>query len=78
MFLGVVRGGTGECVSLTSWFVQGLGCFCLWALDLVEVHAEGCFCIVSDSAGSAGVVPGPTVVVGRGVTLFPLLCSTLQ
>ncbi|MQM07459.1 hypothetical protein Taro_040297 [Colocasia esculenta] len=36
-----------------------------------------CFRIVFDSAGSAGVVFGPTLVVGHGITLFPLLCSTL-
>ncbi|MQM03357.1 hypothetical protein Taro_036136 [Colocasia esculenta] len=34
------------------------------------VHAEGCFRILSDSASFAGVVSGPTLVVGRGVTLF--------
>ncbi|MQM17278.1 hypothetical protein Taro_050247 [Colocasia esculenta] len=37
-----------------------------------------CFCIVFDSAGSAGVVFGPTLVVSRGVTLFRcfvVLCS---
>ncbi|MQL82135.1 hypothetical protein Taro_014592 [Colocasia esculenta] len=30
------------------------------------VHAEGCFRIVFDSACSAGVISGPTLVVGRG------------
>ncbi|MQL74416.1 hypothetical protein Taro_006772 [Colocasia esculenta] len=43
-----------------------------------KVHAEGCFRIMSDSAGSAGVVCGSTLVVGRGVTLFrcfEVLCS---
>ncbi|MQM21100.1 hypothetical protein Taro_054134 [Colocasia esculenta] len=55
--------------SLTSWRVRGPECFCLWALGLVEI-AEGCFRMVSDSTGSAGVVSGPTLVVGRGVTLF--------
>ncbi|MQL73594.1 hypothetical protein Taro_005925 [Colocasia esculenta] len=50
-----VRGvTTGECVSLTSWRVRGFRCFCLWVLDLVGVCAEGCFCIVSDSAVFAG------------------------
>ncbi|MQL75788.1 hypothetical protein Taro_008149 [Colocasia esculenta] len=34
------------------------------------VCAKGYFCIVFDSAGSAGVMFGPTLVVGRGVTLF--------
>ncbi|MQL89861.1 hypothetical protein Taro_022436, partial [Colocasia esculenta] len=55
--------------------LEGLGRFCLWALNLVEVrggrayaslswlvHAEGCFCIMYDSAGSTGVVFGPTLV----------------
>ncbi|MQM12028.1 hypothetical protein Taro_044938 [Colocasia esculenta] len=60
-----------RCVcSLTSWHVRGPGWFCLWALNLVEVHAEGCFRIVSDSIVSAGVVSGLTLVVGRGITLF--------
>ncbi|MQM11943.1 hypothetical protein Taro_044855, partial [Colocasia esculenta] len=45
LFLGAVRGGTDECVSLTSWRVRGLGCFCLWALDLVEVW-DGGACVV--------------------------------
>ncbi|MQM20380.1 hypothetical protein Taro_053398, partial [Colocasia esculenta] len=35
-FLGVIRGGTGVCSSLTSWSVRGAGWFCLWALYLVE------------------------------------------
>ncbi|MQM07907.1 hypothetical protein Taro_040754 [Colocasia esculenta] len=42
------------------------------------VHAEGCFHNVFDSAGSAGVAFGPTLVVGRGITLFcyfVVLCS---
>ncbi|MQL73428.1 hypothetical protein Taro_005776, partial [Colocasia esculenta] len=42
------------------------------------VRAEGYFRIVFDSAGSAGVVSGPTLVVGHGVTLFccfVVLCS---
>ncbi|MQM00067.1 hypothetical protein Taro_032800 [Colocasia esculenta] len=37
-----------------------------------------CFRIVCDSAGSAGVVFGPTLVVGRDITLFRyfvVLCS---
>ncbi|MQL84527.1 hypothetical protein Taro_017036 [Colocasia esculenta] len=37
-----------------------------------------CFRFVFDSAGSAGVVSGPTLVVGRGITLFRcfvVLCS---
>ncbi|MQM13226.1 hypothetical protein Taro_046152 [Colocasia esculenta] len=40
MFLGAIHGGTGVCGSLTLWRVWGLGCFCLWALDLVE---SSCF-----------------------------------
>ncbi|MQM23963.1 hypothetical protein Taro_057033 [Colocasia esculenta] len=36
-FLGAVCGGTSVCGSLTSWHVRGLGWFCLWALDIVEV-----------------------------------------
>ncbi|MQL73821.1 hypothetical protein Taro_006144 [Colocasia esculenta] len=51
----------------------------LWShVVALRVRAEGCFRIVSDFAGSAGVVCGPTLVVGRGVTLlrcFVLLCS---
>ncbi|MQM21361.1 hypothetical protein Taro_054399 [Colocasia esculenta] len=63
--IGAFRGGTGECVSLPSWHVWGPECFCLWTLDLVEcsvsflsrrVRVEGCFRMVSNSAGSAGVV----------------------
>ncbi|MQM23937.1 hypothetical protein Taro_057007 [Colocasia esculenta] len=66
------------CDSLTSWRVRGLRCFCLWALDLVErVRAEGCFRIMSDSAGSARVVSGPTWLLVVAL-LCPLLCSTLQ
>ncbi|MQM04021.1 hypothetical protein Taro_036810, partial [Colocasia esculenta] len=34
-----------------------------------RVRAEGCFRIVFDSAGSAGVVFDPTLVVGHGITL---------
>ncbi|MQL91530.1 hypothetical protein Taro_024144 [Colocasia esculenta] len=59
-FLGTVRGGTVGCSSLTSWRVRGAGCFCLWALDLVEVFASA---LCSDFAGSAGVVFGLTRVV---------------
>ncbi|MQM19995.1 hypothetical protein Taro_053009, partial [Colocasia esculenta] len=62
LFFGAVCGGTVGCSSLTSWSVRGLECFCLWALDLVEVCAEDCFRIVFDSAGSAGVVSGLTLV----------------
>ncbi|MQL98311.1 hypothetical protein Taro_031009 [Colocasia esculenta] len=39
-----------------------------------------CFRIVFDSAGSAEVVFGPILVVGRGITLFRyfvVLCSSL-
>ncbi|MQM11785.1 hypothetical protein Taro_044694, partial [Colocasia esculenta] len=69
-FLGAIRGGTGVCSSLTSWSVRGTRWLYLCALDLLEVYAKGCFHIVFDFAGSAGVVFGPTLVVGRGVTLF--------
>ncbi|MQM05304.1 hypothetical protein Taro_038110 [Colocasia esculenta] len=37
-FLGAVRGGTRGCSSLTSWSVQSLEWFYLWALDLVEIR----------------------------------------
>ncbi|MQM23574.1 hypothetical protein Taro_056640 [Colocasia esculenta] len=56
-FLGAVHGGTVGCSSLTSWRVRGCVSRC-------------CFCIVFDSAGSAGVVFGPTLVV---VVLFELI-----
>ncbi|MQL94875.1 hypothetical protein Taro_027539, partial [Colocasia esculenta] len=42
----------------------------LWSHVVAPVRAEGCFRIVSDFAGFVGVVFGPTLVVGRGVTLF--------
>ncbi|MQL87321.1 hypothetical protein Taro_019859 [Colocasia esculenta] len=50
----------------------------LFLPNLVEVQdvgalcreTRGCFRIVFDSAGSTGVVFGPTLVVGRGVSLF--------
>ncbi|MQM01722.1 hypothetical protein Taro_034482 [Colocasia esculenta] len=73
-FLGAVCGDTGVCSSLTSWRVQGLGWFCLWALDLVELLCLGgcmprcCFRFVFDSTGSAGVMFGLTLVVGRGAS----------
>ncbi|MQM03530.1 hypothetical protein Taro_036314 [Colocasia esculenta] len=35
-----------------------------------RVHAEGCFRFVFDSVGSVGVMSGPTLVVGRGITRF--------
>ncbi|MQL67894.1 hypothetical protein Taro_000183 [Colocasia esculenta] len=50
----------------------------LFLPDLVEVRdvcAEGCFRIVFDSAGSAGVVFGPTLVVGRAISLFRYFSS---
>ncbi|MQM22372.1 hypothetical protein Taro_055423 [Colocasia esculenta] len=56
-FLGAVRGGTGVCSSLTSWRVRG-------------VCRGVCFRIVFDSAGSAGVVFGPTLV-----EVVAFLCS---
>ncbi|MQL87025.1 hypothetical protein Taro_019558, partial [Colocasia esculenta] len=40
-FLGAIRGGTGGCSSLTLWHVQGVGWFCMWAVDLVEIRG-GC------------------------------------
>ncbi|MQL79130.1 hypothetical protein Taro_011566 [Colocasia esculenta] len=36
----------------------------------IHVCAEGCFRIVFDSASSAEVMFGPTLVVGRGISLF--------
>ncbi|MQM18502.1 hypothetical protein Taro_051498 [Colocasia esculenta] len=66
---------TPGCSFPTSWRsgMLGPGWFCLWALDLVDVRGgrasgetsfsrvcRGCFRIVFDSAGSAGVVFGPT------------------
>ncbi|MQM22688.1 hypothetical protein Taro_055744 [Colocasia esculenta] len=59
LFLGADRGGTDDYVSLTSWRVRD-----------PRVRAEGCLRIVSDSAGSTGVMSGLILVVGRGVTLF--------
>ncbi|MQM14421.1 hypothetical protein Taro_047352, partial [Colocasia esculenta] len=37
-----------------------------------------CFRIVFDSAGSTGVMFGPTLVVGRGVYSVPLLCADIS
>ncbi|MQM17873.1 hypothetical protein Taro_050854 [Colocasia esculenta] len=62
-----------ECVMFLPTWLLSVSCGDTWLFlpDLVErVHAEGCFCIVFDSTGSAGVVSGPTLVVGRGITLF--------
>ncbi|MQM11887.1 hypothetical protein Taro_044798 [Colocasia esculenta] len=51
----------------------------LWSHVVARrVHAESCFRFMFDSAGSAGVVFDPTLVVGRGITLFRcfvVLCS---
>ncbi|MQM07193.1 hypothetical protein Taro_040030, partial [Colocasia esculenta] len=69
-FLGAVHGGTGVCSSLTSWSVRGAGWFCLWALNLVEVCAEGLLPHVFDSAGSAGVVLRLTRVVAEAFLYF--------
>ncbi|MQM19264.1 hypothetical protein Taro_052265, partial [Colocasia esculenta] len=67
----------GETVLLT-WLL-GVSGGDTWLLlpDLVEVCAKGCFRIVFDSVGSAGVVLGPTLVVGHGVYSISLLYSTL-
>ncbi|MQL92754.1 hypothetical protein Taro_025383 [Colocasia esculenta] len=63
---------SGRRVLLLAANGGGFGCSCCDDVFscCFQVHAEGCFCIVSDFAGSAGVVYGPTLVVGRGVTLF--------
>ncbi|MQM10609.1 hypothetical protein Taro_043504, partial [Colocasia esculenta] len=45
------------------------------SVSLVRVCTEGCFRIVFESAGSAGVVLGPTLVVGRGIALFRCLVA---
>ncbi|MQM15826.1 hypothetical protein Taro_048778 [Colocasia esculenta] len=64
-FLGAVRGGTRVCSFLD-----------LVACPRSRVRAVGCFRIVFDCIGSAGVVSGPTLVVGRGVTLFRYFVSS--
>ncbi|MQM16266.1 hypothetical protein Taro_049221 [Colocasia esculenta] len=81
---------TPGCSFLTSWRFGLLGaCLVrLWSHMVAPVFHEllylggcmprCCFCIVFDSAGSAGVLFGPTLVVGRGITLFRcfvVLCS---
>ncbi|MQM21702.1 hypothetical protein Taro_054746, partial [Colocasia esculenta] len=67
-----VRGGraSGETFLLTWLLGISRGDTWLCILDLMEVCAEGCFRIVFDSVGSVGVVFGPTLVVGRGISLF--------
>ncbi|MQM00051.1 hypothetical protein Taro_032780 [Colocasia esculenta] len=60
------------------FFVGSGGGECSESFLSRRVHAEGCFRIVFDFAGSAGVVFGPNLVVGRGTTLFHyfvVLCS---
>ncbi|MQM12581.1 hypothetical protein Taro_045500, partial [Colocasia esculenta] len=66
------------------WGSRGCDSGLMWLLRCSEsffsrrVRAEGCFRIVFDSAGSAGVVSGPTLVVSRGITpfrCFVVLCS---
>ncbi|MQL97230.1 hypothetical protein Taro_029912 [Colocasia esculenta] len=51
LFLGAVNGGTGECVSLTSWCVRGAECFRLWVLDLLEVKGSSACGETSFSSG---------------------------
>ncbi|MQL98354.1 hypothetical protein Taro_031058 [Colocasia esculenta] len=64
---------------LLTWLLSvSRGDTWLFLPDLVEVCAEGCFCLVFDTAGSAGVMLGPTLVVGHGISLFRYfvaLCS---
>ncbi|MQL82304.1 hypothetical protein Taro_014777 [Colocasia esculenta] len=60
----------GETFLLTWLLGVSRGDTWLFLPDLVEVRAEGCFRNVFDSTDSAGVVYGPTLVVGRGITLF--------
>ncbi|MQM15264.1 hypothetical protein Taro_048206 [Colocasia esculenta] len=48
-----------------------------WRSRMLRVCAEGCFRIVFDSVGSTGVVSGPTLVVGRGITMFRCFVSSL-
>ncbi|MQL68342.1 hypothetical protein Taro_000635, partial [Colocasia esculenta] len=66
--LGVVYGGTDECVVPSPRGVSEVqgGSACgpstLWRSEMVVfgVRADGCFGIVFDTAGSAGVLSGPT------------------
>ncbi|MQM05716.1 hypothetical protein Taro_038529, partial [Colocasia esculenta] len=60
-FLGVVRGGTVGCSSLTSWRLRGAGWFCLWGLDLVE--------FVSAFVGV------PAALAGKGLVIPTEPCS---
>ncbi|MQM20680.1 hypothetical protein Taro_053704 [Colocasia esculenta] len=58
--------------------VVGCVVFCCGSLAALYL-GRCCFHIVFDSAGSVGVVFDPTLVVGRGITLFRcfvVLCST--
>ncbi|MQL97360.1 hypothetical protein Taro_030054 [Colocasia esculenta] len=73
---GVERGGTGggSCGAWSGVVERGGGV-------LAIEKALCCFGNVFDSAGSAGVVFGPTLVVGRGITLFRcfvVLCNSNQ
>ncbi|MQL83704.1 hypothetical protein Taro_016199 [Colocasia esculenta] len=71
-------GMLGACVvRLWSHVVASMFCELLCLSGCVS---RCCFRIVFDSAGSVGVVFGPTLVVGHGVTLFRcfvVLCSRL-
>ncbi|MQL87207.1 hypothetical protein Taro_019734 [Colocasia esculenta] len=60
------------------WHYSSRFCICglCWFCGS-RVCAKGYFCIVFDSASSAGVMFGPTLVVCRNVDSVPLLCSTL-
>ncbi|MQL75478.1 hypothetical protein Taro_007849, partial [Colocasia esculenta] len=62
--LGRAAVGCSACGPLTLWRTE---------VAVPMVRAEGCFYILFDSAGSAGVVFGPTLVVGRGIALFHCL-----
>ncbi|MQL87057.1 hypothetical protein Taro_019594 [Colocasia esculenta] len=67
---------SGRCVLLLA--TSGGGLVALVVTMLSHVHVEGCFRIMFDFDVSLGVASGPTLVVGRGVTLFLcfiVLCS---
>ncbi|MQL92012.1 hypothetical protein Taro_024626 [Colocasia esculenta] len=67
-----VRGGCacGETLLLTWLLGVSRGDTWLFLPDLVEVCVEGCCHIVFDSAGSTGVVFGPTLVVVEAFLYF--------
>ncbi|MQM17487.1 hypothetical protein Taro_050457, partial [Colocasia esculenta] len=87
VFLGASRGSTGVCGSLTSWRVQGPGCFCLWALSLVEV-CGGRVCGETSFSRSCSVslmvtpvcafltLVGPSVSYSRVLLLLLGACAT--